>query len=211
MSNDLLNISSMLASSMRLLREKWFDACIKSINLFDFSKFKLINSSDSAKNMIKDIANMKLFEAPDKIIKSFQVVHILSFANMQNYAKSNIGEFTRLLCTIVYGEELDSCKPLIQRYTELKEKHHGENFYEQFLKFSEDLSLIIAGISINMVLDCEKFAQAETGRIGVAWFLQQAVDMVVLDFYYRNLFIVAEVFGDEETARQLLITINKET
>lgn len=148
-------------------RKKWFATCIQLMNSLDFGQEKITNSDLSGTS--------------DQIIKSFQIVHSLSFANMQNYTKSDIGEFTRLLCALVCSEDLGKCEPFIQRYTELKQEYRGGKFHEQFLKFSEDLSLAIAGSSIGMLL-------------------APAVDATVVDFYYRTLFLVATAFDDKETS-----------
>jgi len=109
---------------------------------------------------------------------------------MQNYAKSNIGEFTRLLCALVCSKDWNECEPFVQRYTELKQEYRGDKYFEQFLKFSEDLSLAMAGSSIGMLL-------------------APAVDATVVDFYYRNLFLVAVAFDDKETCTSLGKSIEK--
>lgn len=174
--HDLQEIASALSESMLTEREKWFATCIQLMNSLDFGQEKITN---------KDLGGIS-----DQIIKSFQIVHALSFANMQNYTKSNIVEFTHLLCTLVCSEDLEKCEPFVQRYTELKQEYRGDKFHEQFLKFSEDLSLAIAGSSIGMLL-------------------APAVDATVVDFYYRTIFLVAVAFDDKETCTRLRKSIEK--
>lgn len=174
--HDLQEIASALAESLLAERQKWFATCIRLINSLDFGQEKITNADLSG--------------TADQIIKSFQIVHALAFANMQNYTGSHIGGFTRLLCSLVCGEDWDKCKPFVQRYTELKKEYQGEKFYEQFLKFSNDLSLAVAGSSIGMLL-------------------APAVYATVVLFYYRNLFLVAAAFDDKETSTRLRKSIEK--
>ncbi len=174
--HDLQEIASVLAESMLREREKWLAACIQLMNSLDFGQEKITNKDSHGTS--------------DQIIKSFQIVHALSFANMQNYTKSNIREFTRLLCALVCSEDWDKCEPFVQRYTELKQEYRDDKLHEHFLKFSEDLSLATAGSSIGILL-------------------APAVDATVVDFYYRTIFLVAVAFDDKEMCTKLRKSIEK--
>jgi hypothetical protein len=108
---------------------------------------------------------------------------------MKQYTE-DIGEVTRLLCEKVCGTQYESCAPYIERYTDLKKELRGEKFNEQFLKFSEDISLSIVGVPGGMLL-------------------APAIDATVMDFYTRNLVLAAHAFEDNETANKLVSGIKK--
>ena len=168
-------IASECAKRMEIQREKWFDACLQ-----------LISSINKGRNKIE---NPTLNGTTEFIMKSFQLVHVLSFIHMQGYSE-DIGEFTRLLCGQVCGSQYEDCVPYIDLYTKLKQEHRGEKFEEQFLLFAEDITLAIVGSPAGILL-------------------APAVDVTVFDFYTRNLLLVAHVFGDDKTSNQLIQSLKR--
>ena len=177
---DFPSIASFLGGKLKSEREKWFSACRELMQTFE-------RSLDTKETHVKTTL---LDGEPSHIIKSFQIVHVLSFINMQGYAGERIGEFTRLLCSYACETDWDQCQPYVQRYTELKQQFRGDLFHEQFLKFSEDLALAITGGPMGMLL-------------------APAIDATVVDFYWRNLLLAAYAFGDKETANNLLESIRR--
>lgn len=171
----LPEIASELAKGMEIQRGKWFDACLQ-----------LISYMNKGRNRIK---NPTLNGTTEFIVKSFQLVHVLSFIHMQGYSE-DIGEFTRLLCEQVCGPQYEDCVPYIDRYTKLKQEHRGEKSKEQFLIFAEDITLAIVGSPAGMLL-------------------APAVDATVFDFYTRNLLLAAHVFGDDKTSNQLIRSLKR--
>jgi hypothetical protein len=127
---------------------------------------------------------------PEQLIKSFQIAHILSFINAKRYSGSRFKEFTRLLYENVFETDWNHCRPYVERYTKLEQTVRGEDFQKQFLKFSEDLALAIT-------------------RVPMGMFLAAAIDMTVIDFYWRNLFHAADGFDDMETATEILEAIQR--
>lgn len=172
---NLSEIASEVAYRMEIQRNKWFDACLQLITHMNEGQIK--------------IENPKLCGTTEIIIKSFQVVHVLSFIHMQKYCE-DIGEFTRLLCEKVCGSQYEDCVQYIDRYTKLKQELRGKRFKEQFVEFAEDIALSIVG--------------SPTGVL-----LAPAVDVTVFDFFTRNQIIAAYHFGDNETTNNLLSGIKK--
>jgi hypothetical protein len=177
---DLPSIASFLGAELKSEREKWFSACRELMKAFE-------RSFDTRKTHVK---TTRLDGEASHIIKSFQIVHVLSFINMQGYADERIGQFTRLLCSYVCDADWNQCQPYVQRYTELKQQFRGDRFHGQFLKFSEDLALTITRGPMGMLL-------------------APAIDATVVNFYWRNLLLAACAFGDKETANKLLESIRR--
>lgn len=176
---NLHKIASELAKRTETQRAKWFDACIEGMRIM------------SEKMKVEKFKNTSLQGNTDLIIKSFQLVHILSFINMRGYLNSeDMDAFTKILCNYVCGDEIDKCTPYINRYSEIKKEKRGEQFMEQFLLFSEDIALSITGSSIGMLL-------------------APGIDATVFDFYTRNLSLTAHEFGDNEIAEQLFQSIEQ--
>jgi len=172
---NISEIASELAYRTETQRKKWFDACLQLITHMNKGRSK--------------IENPTLNGTTEYIIKSFQLVHILSFIHMQRYSE-DIGEFTRILCDQVCSSYYEYCAPYIDRYTKLKQEHRGEKFEEQFLIFAADIALSIVGSPAGMML-------------------APAVDATVFDFYTRNLILAAHAFENNETANKLLTGIKK--
>jgi hypothetical protein len=165
---------------LEIERAKWF---ISATELMKIADQTLAHNQSHVKADLLD-------GMPNCIIKSFQVVHVLSFAHAQQYVGDKIGDFTRSLCARVFEADWDQSQPHVHRYTELKERFQGDQFHEQFLKFSEDLSLAITGGPMGMLL-------------------APAIDAIVVDFYYRNLLLVARVFDDQEMGAHLFRSIRQ--
>jgi hypothetical protein len=178
--DDLSSIATALAHDLEVERVKWFDACIELMKTAD-------QSLDPEHQHVKAD---QIDGNPNYIIKSFQVVHVLSFIHMQQYVGDRIGDLTRQLCTCVFETDWEESQPHVQRYTEFKERFRGDQFHEQFLKFAEDFSLAITGGPMGMLL-------------------APAIDATVVDFYYRNLLLAAKAFDDRETGESLLQSIRK--
>jgi hypothetical protein len=99
-------------------------------------------------------------------------------------------EPARHLCSNVFEADWDQSQPYVHRYTELKKRFCGDQFHEQFLTFSEDLSLAITGGPMGMLLS-------------------PAIAATVVDFWYRNLLLAAKAFDDRETGANLLRSIRR--
>jgi len=116
---------------------------------------------------------------------------VLSFISMQGYAGNRIEEFTRLLGRHAYDGPMDwiECRPYVQRYTELKQQSRGAKLHDQLLAFAEDAAMATA------------MATDGPGAMVIA---QVAIDMTVVEFFWRSLFLAAYAFGDKKTASELL-------
>ncbi len=175
----LQEIAYELAKKMAIQRAKWLDACVEGMTI-------MADAIEGGK--LTDFARQ---HNADLIMKAFQLVHVLSFINMQEYLNaSDIGFFTTTLCDYVCEDQIDECMPYINRYTAIKMEKRGERFKEQFLVFSEDIALAIAGSSAGMLL-------------------APGIDATVFDFYTRNLAIAALAFQDKKTSDQLFTTIKQ--
>jgi hypothetical protein len=179
-SNELLSIASFLANDLEAERVKWFAACIELMK-------NLNESFDKEQSYVnKD----RVDGEPNYIIKAFQAVHVLSFIHMQQYVGDKIGDLTRHLHSCMFEVDWLQSQPHVGRYTDLKQRFRGSHFREQFLKFSEDLSLAISGGPMGMLL-------------------APAIDATVVDFYYRNLLHAAKAFSDRETGDELAQSIRR--
>ena len=171
--HDFLSVASFLSGKLKSEREKLFSACKESMHILERS-LGMKETHVKTAQLDGEISN---------IIKSFQIVHVLSFINMQGYAGKRIGEFTQLLCSCVCETDLNQCQPYIKQYTQLKMLFRGDQFHEQFLRFSEDLACSIAGGPGGMLLSL-------------------AVNAMVVDFYQANLLLAVCAFGDMEYGKQ---------
>ena len=99
---NLERIASQLVKRMEIARTKWFDACIEGIRMMA----KVSKWSQEVDSALK--------RNTDSMIKSFQLVHALSFINMKGYlSSSEMGPFNNILCDYICGAELDKCLPSI--------------------------------------------------------------------------------------------------
>lgn len=168
---DLQQIAHELEKSLKTQRIKWFKACLEIIRKMD-------KETD-------EYQESELTGEVDLIIKSFQVVHVLAFISMQKYLpQKQVGDFTKKLCSTVFGTELEEAVQFINRYEKLKATNQGEKFNDQFHVFSEDVALSIVGSPKGMVFSA-------------------GLDLIVFDFYFRNLKLAALVFGDIDTAEKI--------
>ena len=173
---DLPKLAAGIAEHARIERIKWFDFCTA-----------LVRKNRIGEDQIKSLS---LSGEREFIIKSFQLVHILSFIQAHKYLESEIRDFSGLLRERVCGKDRDSCRPHIDRYAQLKEEKFGKQFHEQFRAFADDLAVSIAVPS-------------------AAATLALAIDAMISEFYIKNLRLAAIAFNDKRTADDLLRRIQK--
>lgn len=178
---DPLGTSTLLANRMKEERDPWFRLCCR-----------LLQDAQEHLNTGKSIdLDMKLEGGAERIVKAFQFVHILGFISDRQYVDDDdFFELTRLLIARTFLRDWENCKAHVGRYSSLKKKYTGDRFPEQFLKFSEDLASEIIGPSGGMIS-------------------APAIDATMVVFYWRNLLVAAEAFGDEESKDSLLRDIER--
>jgi len=173
---DLLKLAAGIAEHTRIERIKCFDSCTA-----------LVRKNKIGEDQIK---NLSLTGERGFIIKSFQLVHILSFIQIHKYLESEIRDFSGLLRQRLCSKDSDSCQPHIERYAHLREEKIGRQFHQQFRAFADDLAVSFALPS-------------------AAATLALAIDAIVSEFYIKNLRLAAIAFNDKRTANDLLRRMQK--
>jgi hypothetical protein len=176
--HELEKRSVELAHHMKTEREMWFTLCIELSN-------SCIESTSSF-NLGQDKISVSYLDGdPSNIIKSFQIVHVLSFINMRQYVSSKCDEFFTMLTSHVFGDDLYKCTYFIKRYMVLEGEDQTESFNKSFLRFSDDLSRSLSTNPYTIPL------------------ISHAITTTMPKFHYSTYLLVAKVFGDEAICARL--------
>lgn len=156
---------------------------IKQRNMWLDSVINYLSNSQLDEN----IDNLDIKSAMP-IVTAFQIVHNLSFINMQKYIEEKDMDIfvTKFIDSISAEFKADEWSPYLSNYEANKKKDIGD----QLAIFCEDVSMAILGSYSGMLYGSAFVSLAQ-------------------DFLIRNQAIIADTFGDQETLKKSADFIKK--